>query len=72
MRTQVSLLLAHGHPWAQAYPLGRVYTESVIVSRRLNQATMTETTLQYLAFAGAQSKDGHKLLMKTLKELANG
>ncbi|QGH45000.1 tail protein [Bacteriophage Phobos] len=38
----------------------------------MNQATMTETTLQYLAFAGAQSKDGHKLLMKTLKELANG
>lgn len=68
----MSLLLSHGHPFAQIYPLGRVYTESVIVTRRLNSQSVTETTLAYLATAAAQSKDGHKILMKTLGELANG
>jgi hypothetical protein len=68
----VSLLLDHGHSDARFYPLGMVWDEAEIVVERMNQEDASRTVLLQLAAASIISKEGGKLLKKTLKELTDG
>lgn len=62
----------HGHPDARFYPLGMVWEETIIVVERINNDASSNTSLLHIAAAAVMSKEGGKLLRKTLKELTSG
>lgn len=62
----------HGHPEARFYPLSMVWEEVEIVTVRLNQQEASRTVLMQLAVSSIISKEGGKLLDKTLKVLTDG
>lgn len=69
LRRQVSLLLAHGHPFARKYPVGMVWEEATLVVERINREAASNTALLQLAAGSLLSKEAGKQLKKTLKEL---
>ncbi len=56
VRRQVSLLLDHGHPRAQFYPLRRVWEEATLVTERLNGLEKTRAILTNKAVSAVISK----------------
>lgn len=51
VRTQVSLLLDHGHPYATMYPIWMVSEESHMVADRLQTASANEAVLFQMAIS---------------------
>lgn len=69
VRRQVSLLLDHGHPYANRYAIGRVFEEARLVVERLNGLEATRAVLTQMAVASLLSKDagtGFKNLIASL------
>lgn len=69
LRRQVSLLLEHGHPHAQFYPLRRVWEEASIVADRINNLEKTRAVLMNKAVSAVISKKAAGDFKQTIEEL---
>lgn len=76
LRGQLSLLLAHGHPRANEYPVGLLWEESQLVVERVNRQQVTEAVILHqimMTAVSAFGKDGgrraNKNFEKMIKEL---
>lgn len=69
MRSQVSLLLAHGHPDARRYPVGLVWDEASMVISRINGMMATEAVLLQTAVSSILSKESGEHFNKLVKQL---
>lgn len=69
LRSNVSLLLDHGHPLARQYPLGMMMDEASIVIRRVNNGHVTQATLLQGAVSGVLSKKANKEFQKQINRL---
>lgn len=72
LRTQVSLLLANGHPNAGSYPIGRLWLESEIVVERINKHLADEALMTQLAVSTLMSEEAGKTFNERIKDLTNG
>lgn len=76
MRAQASQLLDHGHPYAESYPIGKLWEENQLVVERLNKrdaivTTLTKTAMATVAAAFGKDKDkAEKTFSKIIKELS--
>lgn len=65
----MSLLLAHGHPYARRYPLGMVWDESNMIKERQNALEITRATLLQKAVASILSSKAGTDFSKTIAGL---
>lgn len=65
----MSLLLDHGHPEAQHYPVGMVFVEAEIVVERLNGMEATRAVLIQMAASSVMSRKGAAEFQKLIKRL---
>lgn len=72
MRRQVSLLLDHGHPHAQFYPLRRVWEEASLVVERVNALQALQAKLVNKAVSAVLSKKASSDFDRTMKDLSDG
>lgn len=72
LRTQVSLLLANGHPNAASYPIGRVWLESEIVTDRINKHIADNALMTQLAVSTILSESAGETFHDRIKDLTNG
>jgi len=72
VRRQVSLLLDHGHPHAQFYPLRRVWEEASLVVERVNALQALQAKLVNKAVSAVLSKKASSDFDRTMKDLSDG
>lgn len=72
LREQVSLLMSHGHPYAEFYPIHRVWEEASIVTQRVNRVIATEALALQITVLSVMTKDGQKEFKKLIKRLTDG
>ena len=65
-------MLAHGHPNAWEYPLGRLDDEIKLVNGRVSREHAKQASLFNLAVAAVINKDAVRDFNTKLKELNNG
>ena len=69
LKSDVSLLLANGHPYAQFYPVGMVFTEAEFIKDRINKQLASESTLIRSAISAALTKEGSKMFKDLINSL---
>lgn len=69
LRRIVSLLLDHGHPEAQFYPIGMLWDESLLVVERLNRIEVSRVMLFQAAVSAFFSKDAASEFGKLVSKL---
>ncbi len=69
LRKSVSLLLDHGHPEAQSYPIGMLWDESLLVIERLNRIEVSRVMLFQAAVSAFFSKDAANELQKLVSKM---
>lgn len=76
MRAQASQLLDHGHPYAEDYPIGKLWEENqLVVERLMAEEAKTATSMKLVmstvvsAFAKDGGKKANKEFAKYIKEL---
>lgn len=72
MRTDVSLLLGHGHVHAAHYPLWRLWMEAEIVRDRLHGLMISDAILTQHAVGSLLSKEAAKSFKELVESLSNG
>lgn len=65
----MSLLVDHGHPQANRYPIPMLGAEANLVVERLNRQTVTDTVMIRRAISSVLSKEGGKDFDEAVKEL---
>lgn len=65
----MSLLLDHGHPLAQQYPIGMVWVETDLVNSRVNNEKADQAILTQKAVSSLFSKEDSKSFTAVLKAL---
>lgn len=65
----MSLLVDHGHPQANRYPVPMLKAEERLVVQRLNQRTVTEAVMIRRAIGSVLSAEGGKDFNEAVEEL---
>jgi len=65
----VSLLIAHGHPQANRYPLPMVSAEARLVVERINRETVNESIMLRKAISSVLSEAGGKDFNEAVEDL---
>lgn len=65
----MNLLVDHGHPQANRYPIPMLVAEANFVVERLNQRTVTESVMFRRAISSVLSTEGGKAFDEAVKEL---
>ncbi len=69
MRAQLSLLLSEGHANAEQYPLGMIWDEAILATRRRNVDEANRVTLLQMAVSGVIAPKANKHFMAEIKKL---
>lgn len=64
--------MSEGHPWANYYPLSKLWIEAEIAKDRINARMASETILMQAVVASAFNKEGTKVLKDLLDDLNYG
>ena len=72
LRREASLLLDHGHPHANNYPLAKLWSEATIVRQRLNSNIKTDATMMQAVIASVIGGSKNNVLKGIFKELDDG
>jgi len=70
----VSLLKSQGHPYADFYPIWRVWAEIDVVRRRMNRELAQQTVSRYIAGVASrpQNKKSARKASETLQKYIQG